>query len=100
MKWSVGSKIGCGFALALAISMVIAGVSYRNTSQLVEGFQWVVHTHQVQESLDTLVYTLADAETGQRGYVMTGDERYLERDATVSRRFLRDWLDELLGYAN
>jgi methyl-accepting chemotaxis protein len=78
MKWSVGSKIGCGFALALAISMVIAGVSYRNTSQLVEGFQWVVHTHQVQESLDTLVYTLADAETGQRGYVMTGDERYLE----------------------
>src|SRR6202011_850704 len=78
MKWSVGSKIGCGFALALAISIVIAGVSYRNTSQLVEGFEWVVHTHQVQENLDTVVSTLVDAETGQRGYVITGEERYLE----------------------
>jgi methyl-accepting chemotaxis protein len=78
MKWSVGSKIGCGFAVALAISVVIGGISYRNTSQLVESAEWVTHTHQVLEDLETLVSTLKDAETGQRGYVITGEERYLE----------------------
>ena len=78
MKWSVGSKIGCGFALALVIAVVIGGVSYRNTSQLVESAEWVTHTYQVLENLETLVSTLKDAETGQRGYVITGAERYLE----------------------
>jgi methyl-accepting chemotaxis protein len=78
MKWSVGIKIACGFALALAIAVVIGGVSYRNTSQLVESAEWVTHTYQVLENLETLVSSLKDAETGQRGYVITGEERYLE----------------------
>jgi signal transduction histidine kinase/CHASE3 domain sensor protein/CheY-like chemotaxis protein len=40
--------------------------------------QWAVHTHQVLESREFLVSQLKDAETGQRGYLLTGEARYLE----------------------
>jgi PAS domain S-box-containing protein len=40
--------------------------------------QWVSHTHQVTQLLAGILSQLQDTETGQRGYVITGDERYLE----------------------
>ncbi|MEY2411440.1 MAG: hypothetical protein QOD84_46, partial [Acidobacteriaceae bacterium] len=36
------------------------------------------HTYEVLNSLDETVGQLSDAETGQRGYLLTGDETYLE----------------------
>ena len=78
MKMSIGAKIGGGFALALAILVVIGFVSYRSTTRFVGSAEWVEHTHQVLEKLDALVSSLKDAETGQRGYLITGEERYLE----------------------
>ncbi|CAG23018.1 CHASE3 domain-containing protein [Photobacterium profundum] len=39
---------------------------------------WVNHTHQVLSTSDKLLISLADAETGQRGYLLTNDKHYLE----------------------
>ncbi|MHC5721345.1 MAG: CHASE3 domain-containing protein, partial [Nostoc sp.] len=36
------------------------------------------HTLGVMDRLESLVSTLKDAETGQRGYLLTGNESYLE----------------------
>ena len=55
-----------------------AATSYRNTLKLVENERWVSHTHQVLTELEATLSTLKDAETGQRGYLLTGEERYLE----------------------
>ena len=44
MKWNVGTKIGTGFALALAILVAIGVVSYRNTVKLTDTADWVTHT--------------------------------------------------------
>jgi CHASE3 domain sensor protein len=52
-------------------------VSYRNTSRLIENDAWVAHTYQVRTELADLLSDLKDAETGQRGYLITGDESYL-----------------------
>ncbi|MES2987744.1 MAG: response regulator [Pseudomonadota bacterium] len=38
----------------------------------------VVHTHEVITELGNLLSAVQDAETGQRGYLLTGNERYLE----------------------
>lgn len=40
--------------------------------------QWVEHTQRVQLELATVVSLLTDAETGQRGYLYTGEPKYLE----------------------
>jgi methyl-accepting chemotaxis protein len=86
MKWNVGMKIAAGFALALAILVAIGAVSYQSTAKLTETAKWVAHTYQVLEKLEGVLSGMQDAETGTRGYVITGDERYLEpyRDAQVS----------------
>ena len=67
-----------GFGLALAILVAIGGVSYRSIAKLTDTARWVNHSHEVLQTIDGVVSTLVDAETGQRGYVMTGEERYLE----------------------
>ncbi len=78
MKWTVGAKIGTGFGLALAILAVIAVVAYRSTNKLIESADWVSHSHQVLESLGGVIQAFTDAETGQRGFIITGQEQYLE----------------------
>ena len=45
-------------------------------SQDAEG--WVVHTYKVIDSAQSLISTIEDAETGQRGFLLTGEEHYLE----------------------
>ena len=39
---------------------------------------WVVHTDKVISELENIASSAKDAETGQRGYIITGEERYLE----------------------
>src|SRR5713226_6991888 len=78
MKWTVGTKIGTGYALALLILVIFGAVSYRNTTGLVEAAEIRVHTYQVLQNLGEMLSALQNAETGQRGYVITGEERYLE----------------------
>jgi hypothetical protein len=38
---------------------------------------WVVHTYEVIEHIESLLGQLKDAESGERGYLLTGDEGYL-----------------------
>jgi len=77
MKWNVGTKIGAGFGVTLVIFVIVGIVSYRNVEQQTENSQWVAHTHEVIATITKVVAALQDAETGQRGYVITGDEAYL-----------------------
>jgi methyl-accepting chemotaxis protein len=78
MRWSIGKKIGSGFGLALVSLMVVGAVSYDSTRKLIDSAEWVRHTHEVLDGLDELMSGMEDAETGQRGYVLTGEARYLE----------------------
>jgi methyl-accepting chemotaxis protein len=77
MKWNVGTKISAGFGITLAIFVIVGTVSYRSVTKQTEAAAWVAHTREVQNQLTELVASLQDAETGQRGYVITGVEGYL-----------------------
>ncbi|HYM12728.1 MAG TPA: CHASE3 domain-containing protein [Bryobacterales bacterium] len=78
MNLRIGARILLGFGLALLISAIVSVVSYRSTVELVDSADWVAHTHQVREKLADVLSALKDAETGQRGFLITGQERYLE----------------------
>ena len=78
MKQSLTPQITAGIGMVLALLILNAATSYRNTLKLVENQRWVSHTHQVLTELEATLSTLKDAETGQRGYLLTGEERYLE----------------------
>ena len=66
-----------GFCLLLTLLLLNAAVTRRNLSQQVGAESWVSHTQEVQLELNQLELLVVDAETGQRGYLYTGDKRYL-----------------------
>ena len=61
--------------LVLLASLGIA--TYSNAAALVEESDWAVRTQSVIENLQTVFGLVRDAETGQRGFLLTGDRRYL-----------------------
>ena len=63
--------------LAALILLVIAGVSYENWTQYQRAHRHAAQTEALLEAVERLLTTLLDAETGQRGFLLTGDERYL-----------------------
>ncbi len=67
-----------GFSLGLALLVLVAWLSYSNTRRLIETSRSVAHTHEVLVALEETVTRLQDVQRGMRGYVITGDERFLE----------------------
>lgn len=78
VQWSVGKRLAAGFGVALLMLLTIGGVSYWSLNVLVENAWWVAHTYQVMENLEGIHSLLKDTETGQRGYLLTRQERYLD----------------------
>ncbi|MEH1786208.1 MAG: response regulator [Nostoc sp.] len=74
----IGTKIGISFALSLATLTTIGLISYQSTNELIETSRKESHTYQVLSQLENLNLQLTNAETGQRGYIITGEQRYLE----------------------
>jgi CHASE3 domain sensor protein len=83
-NWTFGRKIAAGFAISLVLLMAIGTVAYASLSKLTRTSQWVTHTHEVLEHIAGVLSLLKDAETGQRGYVITGEETFLEPYQTGS----------------
>ena len=74
-----GLTSGSWFGLALVILFFLASgfTAYRNIGILRADTQKVQHTHDVITNLGKLLSSTQDAETGQRGFLLTGDEQYL-----------------------
>jgi signal transduction histidine kinase len=66
-------------ALASAVLTLLVGVTALVVVLRLRGaIAAVDHTNAVIRHLDGVLAALADAETGQRGYIITGDSAYLE----------------------
>ena len=76
MNTRLATNIGFGLVvLTLALTALLA---IRSASQVTDTNKMVEHTYQVLGQIHDIEISLATAEGGQRGYVITGDESYLE----------------------
>jgi two-component sensor histidine kinase/CHASE3 domain sensor protein len=62
------------FGSLLVVLVVVIGTftAYRQASE------WVDHTHQVLSVVDQILSNLMEAESGQRGYLLTHEDSYLQ----------------------
>ncbi|QPF75483.1 histidine kinase [Roseateles sp. DAIF2] len=83
--WTFGRKIALGFSLSFLLLLVMGLLSYRGVGKLADTSLRVSHTHTRLDQLSSLIGSLRDAETGQRGFMLTSQEPYLEpyRNALV-----------------
>ncbi|MDT3401621.1 sensor histidine kinase [Mucilaginibacter terrae] len=69
-------KLGYGFSLLILIA--VSSVSYVTLTQLIHSNELVSHSGEVMQKLGKLLSVVKDAETGQRGYLLTGKTQFLE----------------------
>lgn len=75
--WTIERTLIAGFGFVALVVLFVGSVGYSSVNRLVDIDMKVSQTHQVRRDLSELQARLTDAETGQRGYVITGDERFL-----------------------
>ncbi len=66
------------FTLFISVLIVAAFLFYNKIKQFEASTNSVLHTSIVKNNLTEIVSTLKDAETGQRGYLLTGDTIFLD----------------------
>src|SRR5579872_2726296 len=73
------SRVGYLY-LAIALLLLLGtGIStYMARDAFERSASQAVLTRQVVDTIDNLLSSMVDAETGQRGFLLTGRERYLE----------------------
>lgn len=89
--------IGFGIILsAVGLSTIISKYTH---FFLEESEDWVLHTYEVQIKLKNVEKHLIDAETGQRGFIYTGNEVFLTPYNNAIQTLNSDWqiLEELLS---
>ncbi len=75
---SIGMKLWAGLLVILLITAIVGVVAFRNIEKLDETARWVSHTHQVRTALKSLLSDLQGAESEQRVYLITGDNRFVD----------------------
>ena len=66
-----------GFLLAVVAVVIIALLSYQSLQGTANTARNLMQSVEVLRRLQALLSTLKDAETGQRGFLLTGEESYL-----------------------
>lgn len=66
-----------GYGVSLFLLLISAVASFISIRNLLDGQQWVNHTNEVIKALDGVAAAARDGESGQRGYLLTADDRFL-----------------------
>jgi len=66
------------YGLSFLLLIVSAIASYSSINNLLNSQKLVNHTNLVKNNLESIISVLKDAETGQRGFLLTGKDEFLE----------------------
>ena len=78
MKSTIKRNLLIGFSVSLLLLIVSSVASYNSIENLLTSARLVNHTDSVLQRLETTISTLKDAETGQRGFLLTGEDKFLD----------------------
>lgn len=84
MKISIGTKIGLGYGCALILLLIVGMTTYQNVTHSFENAMWVARTHSTIDELHHVILRMENAEAGMRGYLLSGDESYLDHYSNMT----------------
>jgi PAS domain S-box-containing protein len=99
MKIALERQIYLAFIFALILLSILGFFAYRSTNSLTEAIKWEKHTQEVLLQLDETLVLTVDAETGGRGFVITGNESFLD-PYTQTKQKIDGSLAQLRGLLN
>jgi len=78
MKLSLKTNLRIGLGISLFLLIISSTASYISIKNLIKSADLVVESNAIINDVDNIVSTLKDAETGQRGFLLTGNPVFLE----------------------
>jgi signal transduction histidine kinase/DNA-binding response OmpR family regulator/CHASE3 domain sensor protein len=78
MQKSLRRNLRTALGLSLLILFISSLASYLSISKLIDSSNQVAHSNAVIFKTNEIISTVLDAETGQRGYLLTGEKIFLE----------------------
>jgi PAS domain S-box-containing protein len=78
MKFYFQRKALLGFFLAMSIISWLGFSTYLNNQKYKQSNYWVIHTNEVMFHAERILSLIIDIESGQRGFIITGDSAFLE----------------------
>jgi len=81
MKWipnfNSSNSLRVIFVIAVFILLFLSSIAYKHNRDLNESSKLLMHTYEINIQLERLMSAIKDAETGQRGYIITRNARFL-----------------------
>lgn len=81
MKWipnfNSSNSLRVIFVIAVFILLFLSSIAYKHNQELNESSKLAMHTYEINIQLEKLMSAIKDAETGQRGYIITRNARFL-----------------------
>jgi methyl-accepting chemotaxis protein len=74
----IGTRLYLSFAAIVAIVIALVVVARQNFASLTDANRWNIHTYQVMEETNSMLTSLINMETGQRGFLLAGRDEFLE----------------------
>jgi signal transduction histidine kinase len=74
----ISRKVVAAFAAVIVVIFVTSAIVYDRLRVIEWAKDWRVHTSNVLDTLQDVMDAMLDQETGVRGYLITGDEKFLE----------------------
>lgn len=78
MNTSFKRNLLVSYGISLFLLIISSIASFMSIRNLLESQNWVIHTNTVITKLGNVISVLKDGETGQRGFLLTGQVEFLE----------------------
>lgn len=78
MPWFSVPKMAVSLPLAILAAFSLVGINETGYTRSTAALEDITHSQQTRAAVSQLLQNMLDAETGQRGYLLTGDARYLQ----------------------
>jgi len=85
------SLTNAGLVSALFLILVICYISYSSIVESAASSRWVSHTYTVINQINAVLSKVSDAETAQRGYLLTRDKSHLELYTLAKKQLPQDF---------
>ena len=87
VRWTLKKRLITTFVAILILAGVLISVGLVSPRQLIETVKWNDHTYRVMQQSESMLLSMVNIETGLRGFVASGDEKFSRAPEEGAARF-------------
>ncbi len=90
---TVARRLMVAFSAVIFVFLLVGGVALYSSAKLGEANKWNTHTYKVLGLADEMLKSMINMETGARGYLLAGEDRFLDPWNKGMEAFDKSWND-------